>query len=268
MRDGVPKLKEGQSAVFQALPGYPLLDPARALSLQKNLRELSAFQAEVIAAREAPAEQQKARVLALRDCGLAGDGLLQRAVTLELLYLLRDCADWQSTRVFIDAMPDELKRLPVVQEQRALALSKDGDHLAAIGALKELIRLAGDSAERRGLLGGRYKKLWRSEQDDGKKRQYLDLAIREYEAGMTLDLNDYYPSCNLPLLYQSRQRTGDTARARTAAAVTMVACERARARHVGDEWLNPTLLGAAFQSGDVEKARELADLVRLEGPAA
>ena len=85
---------------------------------------------------------------------------------------------------------------------------------------------------------------------------------------MTLDLNDYYPSCNLPLLYQSRQRTGDTARAHTAAAVTMVACERARARHVDDEWLNPTLLGAAFQSGDVEKARELADLVRLEGPAA
>ena len=104
MRDGVPKLKEGQSAVFQALPGYPLLDPARALSLQKNLRELSAFQAEVIAAREAPAEQQKARVLALRDCGLAGDGVLQRAVTLELLYLLRDCVDWQSTRAFIGAI--------------------------------------------------------------------------------------------------------------------------------------------------------------------
>lgn len=268
MQDGVPKLKDGQSPVFQALPGYPLVDPARASSLQNNLQALSAFQAEVIAARAAPASEQKDRALALRDRCLAGGGPVHRAVALELLYLLRDCADWQSTRAYIDTMPGELQRLPLVKEQRALALSKDGDHLAAIGALKELIRLAGDSAERRGLLGGRYKKLWRGEQDDAKKRQYLDLAIREYEAGMTLDLNDYYPSCNLPLLYQSRQRKGDAERAQTAAAITMVACQRARARHVSDEWLNPTLLGAAFQSGDVEKAQELADLVKLDGPAA
>ncbi len=48
----------------------------------------------------------------------------------------------------------------------------------------------------------------------------------------------------------------------------MTACERARRRRATDEWLNPTLLGAAFDAGDVEKAQELADLVRSEGPAA
>ena len=46
------------------------------------------------------------------------------------------------------------------------------------------------------------------------------------------------------------------------------ACERAQTRRSSDEWLNPTLLGAAFDAGDVDKAQELADKVRLEGPAA
>ena len=48
----------------------------------------------------------------------------------------------------------------------------------------------------------------------------------------------------------------------------MIACERARSRKSSDEWLNPTLLGAAFDAGDVEKARELADRVAEDGPAA
>ena len=266
----VPALARGLSPVFQAIPHYPNVAAARrsALSFRSDLESLSAFQAEVIAAREAPAGERQARALALRDRTLGGGGPVQKAVALELLYLLRDCADWQTTLAHIDALPAELQTLPVVQEQRALALSKDGDHLAAIGALKELIRVAGDSSERRGLLGGRYKKLWRNETDIAQKRQYLDFAIREYDAGMHLDLNDYYPSCNLPLLYQARQRKGDGERAQTAAAITMIACERARARNACDEWLNPTLLGAAFQAGDVEKARALADQVRLDGPAA
>jgi hypothetical protein len=48
----------------------------------------------------------------------------------------------------------------------------------------------------------------------------------------------------------------------------MTACERAKLRKSDDEWLNPTLLGAAFDAGDVEKAQELAELVAAEGPAA
>src|SRR6185295_7819037 len=55
---------------------------------------------------------------------------------------------------------------------------------------------------------------------------------------------------------------------RVSAAVTMTACERARNRRSHDEWLNPTLLGAAFDAGDVEKAQELADQVATEGPSA
>jgi hypothetical protein len=45
------------------------------------------------------------------------------------------------------------------------------------------------------------------------------------------------------------------------------ACERASVRKATDEWLNPTLLGSAFDAGDVEKAQELVDQVRTEGPS-
>lgn len=47
----------------------------------------------------------------------------------------------------------------------------------------------------------------------------------------------------------------------------VAACSRALARGEGDEWLRPTLLGAAFRAGDVGKAAELAEKVALEGGA-
>ena len=84
---------------------------------------------------------------------------------------------------------------------------------------------------------------------------------------MKLDLNDYYPSSNLARLYRTRNRKGDDEKARVSGTVTMIACERARRRRTNDEWLNPTLLGAAFDSGDVDKAQDLADQVAAEGPA-
>jgi tetratricopeptide (TPR) repeat protein len=176
---------------------------------------------------------------------------------------LRDCTDWRTTEEFIESLPQDLRDLAIVKEQIALARAKAGDHDIAIGALRELIADFGDTAERRGMLGGRYKQKWIA----GANPVDLDRAIKEYENGMRLDLNDYYPSSNLARLYRTRKRKGDTDRARVAAAVTMTACERAELRRSEDEWLNPTLLGAAFDAGDVEKARELAEAVTTEGTA-
>jgi len=191
-------------------------------------------------------------------------GPIQKPVAIELLYTLRDCTDWKTTLQFIDSLPDDLRNSPLVKEQRALALSKSGDHEAAIGALRELISTSGDTSERRGLLGGRYKKKWGATKDPAN----LDRAIAEYEAGMKVDLNDYYPSSNLARLYHTRRRKGDEDKARISAAVTLTACERARIRRSSDEWLNPTLLGAAFDTGNVEKAQELANQVITEGPSS
>jgi hypothetical protein len=268
--EGVPRLALGQSPVFEFLPGYPKIDPRLASSFQQTLQELSAFQAEVLAARSLHKPECAAKALELRD-RFYGGGPVQAAVALELLYLIRDCTDWKTTLQFIDSLPVELQQqglVGLVKEQKALAQSQAGDHNAAIGALRALIDLAGDTSERRGLLGGRYKRLYIAEQDPARKAGYLDQAIAEYEAGMQLDLNDYYPSSNLARLYRARNEEDDEQKARVSAAVTAVACERARAKGGKDPWLKPTLLGAAFDAGDVARAKQLEKDVRREGAAA
>jgi len=255
--EGVPRLARGQSPVFEFLPGYPNTDAGCASSFRQTLEELSAFQAEVLEARSLPSPACSTKALELRD-RFCGGGPVQAAVALELLWLIRDCTDWRTTLQFIDSLPVELQQQGMVKEQRALAQSKDGDHNAAIGALRALINLAGDSSERRGLLGGRFKRLYMAEQDPRRKAAYLDQAIEEYEAGMHLDLNDYYPSSNLARLYRARKDEDDEQKARVSAAVAMVACERARAKGGKDSWLKRTLLGAAFDAGDVASAKRLA----------
>jgi hypothetical protein len=265
--DKVPDLAAGRSPVYEFVPGYPKPDPLRASSFRKALQELSAFQAEVLAARSLPGGACAAKALELRDRFYSG-GPVQGVVALELLYLLRDCTDWTTTLQFIDKLPKDWQERPLIKEQRALALSKSGDHHEAIGALQLLIAVAGNTSERRGLLGGRYKKLFAETTDATQKRTHLNAAIAQYEAGMRLDLNDYYPSSNLARLYRTRGAAGDADKARVSAAVTMVACERARANGGADKWLKPTLLGAAFDAGDAVSARTIADDVALDGPAA
>jgi hypothetical protein len=168
-------------------------------------------------------------------------------------------------------LPKGIRDLPTVREQRALALSKLGSPLQAAAALEEMIRTLGPTSEREGLLGGRYKKLYTEAVERGDARdaaRYLDLAIEHYDLGMKLDLNDYYPASNLARLLRARGEEGDEERARAAAFVTLVACERAKARNPRDEWLNPTLLGAAFDAGDALAAERLYNQIRKEDLAA
>ena len=48
----------------------------------------------------------------------------------------------------------------------------------------------------------------------------------------------------------------------------VAACDRALKRGEHDEWLRPTLLGAAFRARDVQKAEELAAQIEDEGAVA
>ena len=104
--------------------------------------------------------------------------------------------------------------------------------------------------------------MWRDATDANDKRRYLTKAIEHYERGALLDLNLYYCSGNLPALYRARGKAGDEERARSAAARTVAACERARALGRGDEWLKPTLLVAAFDAADAATAGTLLDEIR------
>ena len=62
-------------------------------------------------------------------------------------------------------------------------------------------------------------------------------------------------------------RKGDEERAKAVSTLVVAACDRALKRGTADEWLRPTLLGAAFDAADCDKAEELAEKVIEEGPA-
>jgi tetratricopeptide (TPR) repeat protein len=274
LRGDAQALAAGASPMYQHIPGFPdpaRIDPNRASAIRAQLDALSAFQARVRAARVCRDKAQAAeQARALRD-DYPANGTVPQSVALEVAMLLRDVVGWQEGLAYIDALPAAIRKLDAVQEQRSLALSKTGDHLQAIGALEQLIERSGPSAERHGLIGGRYKKLAAqatAKGDASAAADYLDLSIEHYEKGMQADLNDYYPSCNLPRLYKQRGEDGDAERAATAAQVAMMACERTKLRNSQDEWLNPTLLGLAFDAGDLARAKTLVKAVRREGVAA
>ena len=268
LKNSIPSLLAGQSPVYQVLPGFPgQVDPSRASTMRATLTELSQFQGKARAVRRAPKGEQTDMALRLRDEHPATP-IIPTSVALEILYLLRDCAGWPEMLAYLDACPDTIRDLAPMREQRCLAVSKSGNHLDAIGALEELIQLQGDSSERQGLLGGRYKRLIKVATSESDKARYLDLAIQHYEQGMKLDLNDYFPTCNLPSLYRLRGQEGDEELAQAAATVTRLACERAEARGTPDEWLKPTRLGAAFGSGDLSAATRLVTEIERSGDLA
>jgi hypothetical protein len=259
-------LAESKTPCFE-LEGFPRLPLERANTFRTWLRKMNAFNAKVTSLRLQPkSDARKAAALQLVADNPA-DG--SPIVAYELLKLLRDTTDSPTVIAFIDSLPDALREQPLFTEQRALAGSKDGDHFTAIGALLQLIEQSGPSSERHGLIGGRYKKLWRTtrgSQPPDLATGYLDQAIDAYEAGRVLDLNNYYASGNLPLLLRWRGGDGDAARAARIAVSVVAACERAIQLEIADEWVYPTLLVAAFNAEDVAKAKELTQRV-LAAPA-
>ncbi len=267
LRDGIAGLVDGASPVFSAVPGFPDSQPDRATAFADAVAELSQFQAEIRAVRAAPDAQRKERVREL-TARFGDRPAVRDLVWIELLPLVRDNLGFQELLDYIKALPDSAAKHPFVLEQRALALSKAGDSPGAIGQLQELIATHGETSERYGLLGGRYKDLYRNAQEPKEQRRYLRLAIEAYERGMEVDLNDFYPASNLPRLYRERNDPGDDQLAAEAAVATKVACRAAIENGTTNEWVRPTLLGIAFDQSDVAEAIRLRPLIEDDGPEA
>lgn len=253
LKTGVIPMINGTSPVYECLPGYPgQVKIENIEAFRKQMDDLSIFSTELKSIRLMPQDKRAATTQQLMDKYKKLTAIMP-LISMEIIYLLRDNADWENLVTFIDTLSEPLKSAPVVQEQRSLARSKSGDHLQAIAVLEDLVKRFGDSSERQGLIGGRYKKLFK----DTKEPVHLNKAISHYDQGMRLDLNDFYPSSNLSRLYQTRNRPGDVDKAKAAAIVTLIACERSRKLDPSNEWLLPTYLAAAFDSGNLEKATEL-----------
>lgn len=260
----IGSLRNGTSPMHEAIPGYPTeVNESTAAGMKDQMALLAAFQAEVRAVRAAPKAERMDRAQKLVD--VYGTATVTGAIAIALMLMLRDCADkaddWNLVLKFIDGLPDDLRTIPEVVEQRALALSYAGRHIDAIAALEALVATSGPTQERMGLLGGRYKRLYGAATTPADKQRALAKSIDCYERGMQLDLNEYYCSSNLPSLYRIRNRPSDEKQAQSVLQFVIAACERAKQRGALDPWLRATLLVAAFDSGDPDKAEELADEV-------
>lgn len=277
--ENIPQRARGRAPMMDAVLGYPNAqhDGVRARELAGQLEAFEALRADIDVVGEMPRPARAAAARDILDAHTAGT-TTSLSVATEIVRLLRDVLEQHDEVVtYIQALPQALQDVPYLHEQLALAQSKHGDHFAAIRALKTLIRLRGDSAERQGLLGGRYKRLYnesvKAARNDASgsaqpNRRHLQHAIEHYENGMQLDLNDYYPICNLPALYRERGDAGDEARAVVAATVARLGCERAIVRKTDNEWTRSTLLGMAFAERNLDAARELAPRVEREGAIA
>jgi hypothetical protein len=271
IKDPIRKLAKGVSPVHESIRGYPdNVDPAAASVMKEAMTELAAIQGEIRAVRALPLEQRMGRAKELVDAYWKPPATQLTALTL--LRMLRDSvsneADWTWLTDFIAKLPPEVAGQEAVREIDALAVSNAGNPVDAIAKLEALILTSGPTPERLGLLGGRYKRLYAKGATAAEKLVSLSRSIDAYERGMELDLNQYYCSSNLPRLYKARRRKGDDERARSVSTLLVAACERAKKRGLADEWLRPTLLGAAFDAGDADKAEELAAEVAADGVAS
>lgn len=263
-----PSLLDAASAlspVYQLVPGYPGDLPTDASArFQAFVGHLTAFQDAVAAVRAAPPPERGPLVETL----LAAYPLRQPqspAILLELVRLARDHLSFNRVLELLDQLPGSVSRSPEMLEQQGLALGKSGRHGEAVATLEQLIAMYGGTPERQGLLGGRYKEMFRDATVDGgdefEARRCLTKAIESYTVGMWLDLNEYYCSSNLPRLLRCRDRAGDKDLALEAADITRRACQRAQRVAKHDEWLLATALGAAFDAADAADAETICDQI-------
>jgi hypothetical protein len=272
VKNGITSLARGDSPMYAVLPGYPVaVDPAKASTMQDQMTALAAFQNKIRAVRAAPKGQRMQ--LAQQLIAQEGSPPATYQVALALSMLLRDSAknfdEWKVVLSFLRGLPDEFRLTPEMREHGAFAGSQAGNTTESIAELQTLISEFGPTPERLGLLGGRYKRLSNSDAlSAGEKAVALSQSIDAYERGMDLDLNAYYCSSNLPRLYRLRNDDGDEQHAQSVGCLVVAACERAMRQGIADPWLRPTLLGAAFDAGDIDKATQFVREVGREGPVA
>lgn len=270
IKPNIEALAKGGSPVFESIKGYPSdVDEADASTMKEAMADIAGFQGRIRAVRAQPLSQRMSAAKALAD--EACQPPVRAPTALAVIRLLKDSActadDWTWLTNFVAGLQADIANLEEVQETNALALANAGKPIEGIAKLEELMILSGPTPERLGLLGGRYKRLAVRAATPAERLVYLNKSIDAYERGMEIDLNQYYCSSNLPRLYLQRNRKGDRERAVAVSHIVVAACERAKKRNEADEWLRPTLLGAAFDAGDIEKAEELASEVFAEGAA-
>jgi hypothetical protein len=269
----IPKMREAPTPYYELVKGKE-----NSTVFRDQVERITAFQTQVRSIRHI--EDKGERSEKVRElCQKASDTMLELPeVALDLVTLVRDSLGWEALIEYAENLPEGLQANPFIKEQVLLARSKTGQHREAIEGIKKLIEMHGDSPERRGLIGGSYKRLWRDARDKRmaageappglQETADLKAAIENYSLGMELDYNEYYCACNLPLLLYESGTEDDLDLSKFIGRQVVRTCERKIRRGEDDGWAKPTLLVSAFLSQDLDKVNELALAVVNQGPAA
>ena len=289
--EGIESMAEEESPVLHIVPGISTLDvdlnavdarrdqmfdEQKVLQFRDKLERIKKLKARMDTVRgmapdsESTVGRKRAACLEIRD-EIESQSKVTNSIRIELMRLLRDCGEWSDVLDYIvNFMPPALKKNPTIEEQRLLALSHTTSEEESIAHLDMLVKTAGPTSERFGLIGGRYKRLYQKAKDSGQEKdakRYLNRAIEFYEKGMTQDLNDYYPVSNLPPLLRIRNREGDLQKAQFAGSLTVAACQRAIQLGMADQWLPQTMLQNAIELEDVASFEQCVDTLLDENHA-
>jgi hypothetical protein len=180
----------------------------------------------------------------------------------DLIPAVRDHLHWGELIQLIDGLPSKIcEDDPFFYEHKAHALSKLGNYQDAVALMETIVTTHGETPERLGTLGGRYRELARNDRNNQTKRRYIGKAIEAYRRGMQLDLNQYYCAHKLLVALVERGRASDRDEAQTCNNVVRAAAGRARELNSVDEWIDSTMTVLSFYNNDSTEARRLVDLM-------
>lgn len=261
------------SPLFQLLENYPGISLPHEVTeaFRDRVEHVSHLTEEMRTARRLPRDK---RVEELRRIdGTVGDfAAASQELPLDLLLAYRGASAWDDMVRCVEKMPDELRRVPTVQQQQALALNRRNtpeDRERAIEILNALLEECGPSPETNGILGRIYKDIWDSAAvagDEARAAAALDEAIAQYGAGFDADPRDFYPGINLLTLLLRRRRDEDLERVSELQPVVLFAVGRRGGLGSRDYWDVATVLELAAIGNDEALARQALGRMELLGP--
>ncbi len=171
-------------------------------------------------------------------------------VAKELFLSYRGVRGWSQMYEIAEQMSPALAATPLVLQQKAFALNRDGRGDEAEKILTELRAKDGPSPETNGILGRVYKDRWEAAAlDETQLRKSLDT----YLEGHRSDPSDPYPGVNALTLMESFAKP-PAERERLLAEVTR-AVEGRKAKGEPDYWNSATRLELAVLTGNEGEAR-------------
>jgi len=231
--------------------------------LRENTHLVSAFQAEIRKCRLASNNEAENLTEALIAHYIESPRT-PMFVVRELIELIRDKLGWQDLLDFCKKIGQSAQGDSFVLEQMALATCKTGKPRNAIADIEQLIATQGETPERFGLIAGRYKELYRSEDQPFEKQRWLELTISNYRQGMILDFNQYYCASNLPVLLRIKGPSYDPIEASYIATHVLKVCDRIEQSDDKDQWLTTTRLTMLYFLEDYDGATDVARKVLLQ----